>query len=184
MLVHHLRKREAGDPHVMISGTTGLVGAADGSYVLRREHPGDREILLHVRGRDMEEKVLTLERDEELNEWLLVECDTALLDGLKEEPSMLRLVEYMKRELRFDGTASWLVELLGLDIQPNILSRKLGRYRQELTKAGVTFSFSRTGKQRSLSLRYRDYDGMTAAQCGEGESSRSPESLENRAFSG
>ena len=97
---------------------------------------------------------------------------------------MLRLVEYMKRELRFDGTASWLVELLGLDIQPNILSRKLGRYRQELTKAGVTFSFSRTGKQRSLSLRYQDYDGMTAAQCGEGESSRSPESLENRAFSG
>ena len=184
VVVHHLRKREAGDPHVMISGTTGLVGAADGSYVLRREHPGDREILLHVRGRDMEEKVLTLERDEELNEWLLVECDTALLDGLKEEPSMLRLVEYMKRELRFDGTASWLVELLGLDIQPNILSRQLGRDRQELTKAGVTFSFSRTGKQRSLSLRYRDYDGMTAAQCGEGESSRSPESLENRAFSG
>ena len=55
ILVHHLRKREASDPHMMISGTTGIVGAADGSYVLCKEHPGDVETQLYVRGRDIEE---------------------------------------------------------------------------------------------------------------------------------
>ena len=54
VLVHHLRKREASDPHMMISGTTGLIGAADGSYVLCRENPGDVEAQLYVRGRDIE----------------------------------------------------------------------------------------------------------------------------------
>lgn len=164
VLVHHLRKREAGDPHVMISGTTGLVGAADGSYVLRREHPGDREILLHVRGRDMEEKVLTLERDEELNEWLLVECDTALLDGLKEEPSMLRLVEYMKRELPFDGTASWLVELLGLD---SLLHHGIDKQTvAELAGHGDTSFLERTYCHPQMALKQQAAQVMTADICG------------------
>lgn len=179
VLVHHLRKREASDPHEMISGTSGLIGAADGSYVLRKEHAGDREVQLHVRGRDMEEKVLTLERDDDLNEWILVACDTPLNDNLKDEPSIQKLIAYMKSCCNFDGSVSQLVELLKLDMQPNILSRKLNRYRQELMKAGITFSFSRTGKQRFLSLRYRNYDGMTVTLCGGAESSQIPESLEN-----
>lgn len=179
VLIHHLRKREASDPHAMISGTTGLVGAADGSYVLRKDHPGDKEVQLHVRGRDVEEMILTLERDEDLNEWILVECDTPLNDSLKDEPALLELVDYMKGAVSFDGSASQLVEQLGLDIQPNILSRKLNRYRQALMKEGVSFSVSRTGKQRFLSLRKNGDDDMTVKARGNRESSTSPQSLEN-----
>lgn len=179
VLIHHLRKREADDPHSMISGTTGLIGAADGSYVLRREHIGDREVQLHVRGRDIEEKTLTLERDDDLNEWILVECDTPLTDSLREEPILLELIERLERIRSFDGSATQLAELLNLDIQPNILSRKLNRHRQALQSAGVSFSLSRTGKQRFLSLRYRTDDDMTIPARGDTEPSPSPESLEN-----
>lgn len=179
VLIHHLRKREASDPHTMISGTTGLVGAADGSYVLRRENAGDREVQLYVRGRDVEDKILTLERDDELNEWILVECDTPLTDSLGEEPVLLRLIEAMEHLKSFDGSATQLVKKLNLDVQPNILSRKLNRHRQALQKAGVTFSLSRTGKQRFLSLQYQDDDDMTITARGDTESSPRLQSLGN-----
>lgn len=183
VLVHHLRKRGASDPHTMISGTTGLIGAADGSYVLCREHSWDKEVQLHVRGRDIEERTLMLERDEDLNEWMLTGCDTPITDSLKKEAALVKLVDYMKSAESFDGSASQLIEVLGLDVQPNILSRKLSRYRQELLRAGVTFSTSRTGKQRFLSLRYYDYDGMTVAPCGGSEPSQIPEAVANTGFS-
>ncbi len=179
ILVHHLRKREADDPHVTISGTTGLVGAADGSYVLRREHIGDKELKLYVRGRDVEESILTLERDEELSEWQMLSCDTPIGDALKKEAALIQLMAYLKTAGIFNGTASELVETLGLEIQPNILSRKLSKYRQELMNVGISFHSSRTGQQRFLSLQYRDYDAMTAALCGGKESSQSSESIEN-----
>jgi len=183
VLVHHLRKREAEDPHDMISGTTGLIGAADGSYVLRRVHRGDREVQLYIRGRDMEEKEFSLVRDEDLGEWTLVSCDVPLEDVFQKEPALLKVVAFIKSADYFEGTASELVEHLELDIQPNILTRKIGRYRQELLREGVSFTPSRTGKQRSLSLRYHDYDGMTAATRGVSESSQNLEELANTAFS-
>ncbi len=179
VLVHHLRKREAEDPHDMISGTTGLIGAADGSYVLRRVHRGDREVQLYIRGRDIEEKMFSLVRDEDLGEWKLVSGDIPLVDIFQKEPALLKVLAFIKAADCFEGTASELVEHLELDIQPNILTRKIGRYRQELLREGVSFTPSRTGKQRSLSLRYHDYDGMTAAARGGGESSQSPQSVEN-----
>ena len=179
VLVHHLRKREASAPRVMISGTTGLVGAADGSYVLCRESPGESEANLFVRGRDIEEKTLTLTRDEELGEWVLVSCDTALTDDLNKEPALLSVIDYVKAVRTFEGTATELAELLHLDLQPNILTRKIGRYRQELMKAGISFSPSRTGKQRLISLRWHDGDGMTVPPCGERESSQNAKPVGN-----
>lgn len=39
----------------MVTGSTGLLGAADGSYVLKRENVGDRDAKLYIKGRDIEE---------------------------------------------------------------------------------------------------------------------------------
>ena len=37
MLVHHTRKQNSDDKFYMISGTNGLLGAADGGFILRKE---------------------------------------------------------------------------------------------------------------------------------------------------
>ena len=37
LLVHHTRKQNADDKFDMISGTNGLLGAADGGFILRKE---------------------------------------------------------------------------------------------------------------------------------------------------
>ena len=183
VLVHHLRKREASDPHMMISGTSGLVGAADGSYVLCKEQPGDKSVQLYVRGRDVEEAVFTLEQDAGLSEWMLTGCDTPASDLLEAEPALRKVVEHLRERCFFEGTATELAALLGLEMQPNILSRKIGSHRQELLKLGITFEPFRSGKQRGIRLRYLGNDGMTVFLPGDRVSSQIPESLGNTVFS-
>lgn len=183
VLVHHLRKREASDPHMMISGTSGLVGAADGSYVLCKEQPGDKSVQLYVRGRDVEEAVFTLEQDADLSEWILTGCDAPSSDLLEAEPALCKVVEHLYDRHFFEGTATELVELLELEMQPNILSRKIGSHRQELLNLGISFEPFRSGKQRSIRLRYFGNDGMTVSPPGGGVSSQIPESLGNTGFS-
>ena len=180
VLVHHLRKQEASDPHTKISGTTGLAGAADGTYVLCKEHPGDAETQLYVRGRDIEEKQFTLEQDRESGEWNMIECDTPLLSLLEREPQLLSVVEYIREHQRFDGTATELVEILGLDIQPNIFSRKIRGNRQELTRLGISFEPSRDRKKRTFLLQYDPVcDDVTISSRRGTTSSRNPESIAN-----
>ena len=73
--------------------------------------------------------------------------------------------------------------LLGLEMQPNILSRKIGSHRQELLKLGITFEPFRSGKQRGIRLRHLGNDGMTVSLLGDRVSSQIPESLGNTGFS-
>jgi AAA domain-containing protein len=59
LVVHHLRKQGADDEFDTISGTTGLTGAADAAWVLQRTR-GQREAILWLTGRDVEEQKLSL----------------------------------------------------------------------------------------------------------------------------
>lgn len=183
VLVHHLRKREASDPHMMISGTSGLVGAADGSYVLCKEQPGDKSVQLYVRGRDVEEAVFTLEQDSDLSEWMLTSCDAPSSGLLEAEPALRKVVEFLYGCQFFEGTAAELAALLGLEMQPNILSRKIGSHRQELLNLGISFEPNRSGKQRGIRLRHLGNDGMTVSLPGGGVPSQIPESLGNTGLS-
>jgi len=54
VVVHHTRKMVAEDPLDMVSGTTGLAGAADAVLVMKRE-PGRADATLYLRGRDVPE---------------------------------------------------------------------------------------------------------------------------------
>jgi len=70
LVIHHLRKMEASDPFDMFSGTLGLTGAADGLMVMNRNPSG--QMILSLRGRDVEEQALVLEMDPLLLSWKLV----------------------------------------------------------------------------------------------------------------
>lgn len=55
LLVHHLRKmKDEGDPFNMISGTNGIMGAADTTMVLTKEKRGDNNATFSAIGRDIE----------------------------------------------------------------------------------------------------------------------------------
>ncbi len=63
LLVHHTRKQQADDKFDMISGTNGLLGAADGAFILQKEKQTDSAAVLDVSGRDQQDQRLYLTRD-------------------------------------------------------------------------------------------------------------------------
>jgi 5S rRNA maturation endonuclease (ribonuclease M5) len=71
VLVTHDRKEEDSDPLKTITGSTGIVGAADSAWVLTKKR-GDHEGGLFITGRDIEERKGTLmfEKDSGLWRWL------------------------------------------------------------------------------------------------------------------
>src|SRR5215213_1992772 len=72
LVVHHLRKLEAGDPLDMISGSTGLTGGVDSALVLKRDR-GKQDATLMVDGRDIEEpSELALRWDADIASWSLM----------------------------------------------------------------------------------------------------------------
>lgn len=161
IVVQHLRKQRDSDPHAMISGSTGLVGAADGSYVLKRENADDKEAKLYIRGRDVEELVLTIRRDDETKEWLFISSDTPIADAVSDDVIIPKLIEYIKREKDFCGIASELIQRLDCKISGNALSRKLTKYEKHLKENGIEFVKSRTGERREIMIVYSPNDDMT-----------------------
>ena len=103
-----------------------------------------------------------------------------LLSLLEKEPVLLKTVEYIREHHFFNGTATEFTTLLDLDMQPNMLSRKIRSNRQELLRFGVSFEPSRDRQKRSFLLRYVSAcDGVTVPTRGGAASSRNPESVAN-----
>lgn len=65
LLVHHTRKQKSEDTFDMISGTNGLLGAADGAFILHKEKRTSSKAFLEISGRDQQDQRLTLVRNEE-----------------------------------------------------------------------------------------------------------------------
>lgn len=65
MLVHHTRKQKDMDNFNQISGTTGLMGSVDSTYLLSRDSRLDNKAKLSVTGRDIvsDDYVLTFDQD-------------------------------------------------------------------------------------------------------------------------
>ncbi len=71
VLVHHLRKATADDYLDLVSGTTGITGAADTVAVLRRERMSS-DASLFISGRDIEEQDLALHFDPSSCSWTIL----------------------------------------------------------------------------------------------------------------
>ena len=60
LVVHHTRKMESGDSFDMISGTNGLLGAADGAFIMQKKKRTDNTAVLDIVGRDQPDQELTI----------------------------------------------------------------------------------------------------------------------------
>jgi len=70
LLVHHLRKmKDDGDPFNMISGTNGIMGAADTTMVLTKEARNDDTATFSVVGRDVESSDTILKFNKDTCRW-------------------------------------------------------------------------------------------------------------------
>lgn len=125
LIVHHTRKQQALDKFDMISGTTGILGCADGAFILQKEKRTDSTATLDIVGRDQCDQKLYLVRNQEKLFWDLDHAETELWKA-PPDPIVLKISEFITNENpKWSGTASELVEILKLDIPPNALTKKL-----------------------------------------------------------
>lgn len=132
LLVHHTRKQTADDKFDMISGTSGLLGAADGAFLLQKGKRTGNAATLEVSGRDQQDQKLHLIRNMQTLLWELEKAETELW---KEPPEPL-LEEIAKRitigNAQWQGSPTGLVEFLGVDMKPNVLTMKLNIFASKL----------------------------------------------------
>ena len=125
LIVHHTRKQSADDAFDMISGTNGLLGAADGAFILQKEKRTSNSATLEVTGRDQADQKYYLERDVEKLIWRLKEVETNLWQE-PPDPLLETVAEKITEEVpEWSGTPSEMVELLGVDMKANALTYKL-----------------------------------------------------------
>ena len=110
LLVHHLRKlQDSDDPFNDVSGSTGIIGAADTNFILRRKRSGNAATLL-VSGRDVEYQELTLQFNDLV--WELVERKNSEDIHKAELPKFLfRVVDFMECRTEWVGTPVIVREL-------------------------------------------------------------------------
>lgn len=152
--VQHLRKLYSPDPFQMVSGSSGILGAADGCYVLKKEKYNDNTAKLYIQGRDVAQRTLTLRFDQITKEWLLIADDTPEMDIVKSDPSLSALVSLLHKEQIFRGTASELCQRIHSKLKPNALTRRLNRYAGELQQFGVYIETDRTSTRREVVLTF------------------------------
>ena len=155
LIVHHTRKLQSEDCFDMISGTNGLLGAADGAFILQKTKRIDNKGILDIVGRDQQDQKLYLEFDREKCLWKFIKMETELC----KEPLdlVVKMVGEMvtKNKSDWTGTASELAALLPKEISPNALTRRLNvNVERLLEDFGIHYEASRnrTGRQIKLTL--------------------------------
>lgn len=153
ILVHHTRKQQAEDGFDMISGTTGLMGAADGAFLLRKERRTANTASLEVSGRDQQDQKLYLKRNEESLCWELESVETEIWKEAP-EPVLGQLNRLIGNADHWSGSPTELVQALGIDMKANALTFKLnanaGRLHDEY---GIKYSSSRSHAGRRIELK-------------------------------
>ena len=159
LLIHHLRKLSDDDPMNMISGTTGLSGATDSNFVLRKIKRRENTATLYCTGRDIPYRELSLEFDGETHIWNLLsdDCDQADQSGGR-IPFLLSAL--LREHSEICAPAKALLEKIdpaGAEgLTPNSLSHKIRKSVDALRRSGVVVTFRRSNGERLICLNRAD----------------------------
>ena len=160
IVVHHIRKQNDSDVFNKVSGTTGLTGSADATFVLEQESRASNAAKLYVTGRDTPYQEFTLRfRD---CSWELVERKEQEQIERESIPDILfRLVKFMQGREEWTGTATELLEQMGeTGMPPNIMTKRLNEYRASfLSENNIRYGYHRKKGCREISLTRQPGDG-------------------------
>ena len=160
IVVRHIRKQNDSDVFNKVSGTTGLTGSADATFVLQQESRASNAAKLYVTGRDTPYQEFTLRfRD---CSWELVERKEQEQLAKEAIPDVLfRLVDFMQGREEWTGTATELLEAMGeTETPPNIMTKRLNEYRAGfLSENNICYSYHRKKGGREISLTRQSGDG-------------------------
>lgn len=155
LLVHHTRKMYDPDPLNTLSGSTGLVGAVDGVWVLEKEKRTGGKGKLTIANRDTEGYCFNVDFDKENCRWNFLGTEEEMQDN--EDDLFCDLIaEFITST--FHGTATELVEgMKKLDENFSISSRGIAKKLSNLQgllreKYGIKYLWERGHKGRMITL--------------------------------
>ena len=136
LLVHHTRKKEdESDAFNTVSGTNGLTGAADGSFVFTKKRRTDSNAVLQFTGRDVQDQLFYLSRNRETLTW---ELDHMEVEDFTPppDPVLIAVSQLVTADApQWSGSPTELAEALCEDISPIALTKHLnvnaGRLQKE-----------------------------------------------------
>lgn len=153
LVVHHTRKQTADDKFDMISGTNGLLGAADGGFVLSKDKRTSNNATLEVSGRDQQDQRVYLKKNTETLVWELDKIETELWKA-PPEPLLERIAERVTADNpQWCGTPTELCEYLTVDIKPNAITQKLNvNVNRLMDEYKIAYHYQRTHDGRKITL--------------------------------
>ncbi len=155
LLVHHTRKQNADDKFDMISGTNGLLGAADGAFILTKEKRTSDRATLDVVGRDQQEQRFHLTRNEETLAWDLENVEREMWKE-PPEPLLDDIVSLVNEKNKmWSGSPTELATAIKADIKPHALTPKLNILADRLLKEhNIYYTRKRSHEGRIIQLIY------------------------------
>ena len=158
LVVHHTRKAGSADSFNMISGTTGLLGCADGALVLQKSSRMETTATLDVTGREVADTQLNLRFDKQKKVWEFVSFGGDMREK-QPHPVLTAVQTFILERHEWIGYAAELLEELKaqheLDAEPHTLTRLMNAHITELANEyGILYrSGKRTGKGRRVYLK-------------------------------
>lgn len=152
LLVHHLRKQGDDDPFNRVSGTTGLTGAVDGSFVLVKDKRSESDAKLFMTGRDIEYQQLTLRFEDFQWQFVSRERESAGV-AAKPPPFLFQVVEFIHLSGNWQGSATELLGALQDNLTPpNTVTKLLNQHKEFLLVQGIRYSYKRLPHARTILL--------------------------------
>ena len=155
VLVHHTRKMYDSDPLNTISGSTGLIGAVDGVFVLEKAKRTEDKAKLTIANRDTEGYCFDLRFDSETCRWEFI--GNSVSNDVDEDTFIALLNDFLQDD--WSGTPTELCEELqkrdeGFDLNPSSLAKRLkalsGLFKKEYH---ILVDFERNRSGRRIFLR-------------------------------
>jgi hypothetical protein len=153
LAIHHTRKAPDDDDFNTVSGTTGITGCADSTFILKRDERDGNSATLRGAGRDVEfqEYKLCFRNCR----WELLEkTSTEELETRMVPDEVVDIIGFVQSRGVWRGTAGELVEALGLNTTiACVLAKWINQHRQFLRDRGIEFTSGRTKDSRFIQLR-------------------------------
>lgn len=157
LLVHHLRKQGDNDPLNKISGTTGISGAVDTTFILDKSKRSQNNATMICTGRDIEYRELELNFSKDNHIWDLV-SDSVESPEILLPDEMIQLIEFMKKVKIFKSTntefAKEFNSFCRKEISAKVLKQMMNKWRYELEDNDVFFSSYRSNGKRFVNVHY------------------------------
>ena len=139
--VHHTRKMGDADVLNRVSGTTGITGSADSTFVLAKQGRASEYATLSLTGRDVEFQELKLRFND--CSWELVEKTSAEELAVREVPDcVLKVLDFMEgREGEWRGAAAALMAEAGVEgVGASVFGKRLAQHSALMADRGVEYN--------------------------------------------